>query len=149
MNSLVRFTSALATLALACSSGTSDTSTATPAFGSIHAYGSCKNTDMQKLKPGPTFPSACDTCQMNKCGADIQGAFGTNPNAFGGACGKFNACACDCGSNKDTGCTFNCLPDYSPCKTAIDAFNACTTENCAAECRSTTTADAGNDAGMR
>jgi hypothetical protein len=121
----------------ACSSGTSGTTT-TPggsqaAFGGINVYATCKNVDYQKIKAGASL-SSCDACQVDKCSAEINASLGLDPDKFSGVCEKFNTCACDCASNKDTACTSKCLPDAKVCQDSLKTLKECEKTKCSSEC---------------
>jgi hypothetical protein len=123
----------VATLA-ACSSGTTSTPAGNQAaFGGTNKYATCKNTDYQKIKVGALL-SICDTCELDKCGAEVDASIGLNPDNFGGSCEKFNTCACDCANNKDTACTAKCLPEAKVCTDSLDAVKACAKTKCSSEC---------------
>lgn len=144
---------ALAAAMLACSSGGSsstspDASASSPSssasaspgspgspgsrVGGIAKKSTCKNESLNKRDAGPRNV-ACDDCEAVQCAKEFELAVGTDPNTFGGVCGEYLNCTCDC-SESDKSCFFKCPDPSDACKAAINAGLECAHAKCAAEC---------------
>ncbi len=140
-SSLVFVSVAIASLAIACSgtstsSGSPDggptNSTSGSKLGGSSKVTSCKNTGLNHARTAAD--DACDACDGAKCSAEGDAALGSDPSAFGGACGEFIQCTCDCDA-EDTACASACLPKRTEtCKSALAAALACEKAKCSSEC---------------
>ncbi len=120
---------------LACSGSSSSTTSSSSGSSAGKLGGSakaktCKNTTINP--PSKTVDDACDACDADKCAAEGAALIGSDPNAFGGACGDFITCSCDC-DKADTACLTKC-PLAQACKDAIDAAQSCQGSKCKTEC---------------
>lgn len=97
---------------------------------------SCKGSG---IPGGSSQPTACDTCQESKCGAELTAAYGSGykSGVAGGACQALMQCVASCGCS-DTSCLSGCQSKLDAgCKAATDAVDACEASKCKSECAAT------------
>lgn len=143
----VSMITALTMTALACSSGGTtsnapDASASSPAsaspgspsarIGGINKKSTCKNESLNKKDAGPRN-AACEDCEATQCANETARAVGTDPNTFGGSCGEYLNCTCDC-SVTDKSCLFTCPNPSDACTSEIKAGLECARAKCATEC---------------
>ena len=121
---------------LACSGSSSSTTSSSSGssagkLGGTAKAKTCKNTTYNH--PSTAVDDACDACEADKCAAEAAVAFGSDPNAFGGACGDFITCSCDC-DKADAACSAKCPAPSQACKDALAAALSCQGSKCKTEC---------------
>lgn len=140
MRSTLSFLALALSLITACSGTSSGTGTSGSSsgarLGGVDKVKTCKNATLNP--PNASSDSVCNECEATKCSAEGATALGTDPGAFGGACGDFLVCSCEC-LNTDSVCLAKCPSPTQACKDALTAAQNCEHTKCAAEC----TKDAG------
>jgi hypothetical protein len=132
----------------ACSSSSSpnagdagNTGSAPAALGGSAVAKTCTNTTLNH--PSTAADDRCNTCNATQCVNEANAFLGSDPNAFGGACGAEVQCSCLCAASDKT-CLAACEPKISvDCYAALGAAKTCESEKCAADCP----ADAASDGG--
>ena len=125
-------------LVSACSNGTGARGEGSTLGGSTKNT-TCKNTEVSS--PRTPADMKCDTCGAQKCSSQAGAVLGSDPNAFGGACGPHQQCVCDCDA-KDQTCETKCDArptspgSPSQCDVALAALISCLDASCHAECAS-------------
>lgn len=127
---------------VACSSSSSTTtSSSTATLGGANKAKTCKNTSLNHTRTAQD--DACDQCDAEKCASEGTTAIGSDPNAFGGACGSYIGCICDC-DKSDIACLTKCGSPSQACSDALNAAKQCEQSKCSAQCvQSDTKTDAG------
>lgn len=129
-------------VAVACSSSSSssgnsnDGGTANNPFVNAPIGGA--NVTCKSDPGGGATPSqsdvACGNCNIKNCLDTAQKAFGSDPKTYGGSCGDYFKCGCDCLAS-DTKCLTACFPKSTEaCRADLQSYNACLENKCAAEC---------------
>jgi hypothetical protein len=125
-------------LVTACSSGTttstSGSSGSSPSaqLGGVDKAKTCKNVSLNHLSTDTTT-DPCNDCEATKCSVEIATTIGTDPAAFGGACGETLSCYCECDKTDGT-CLAKCPPQTQACADALTAGKRCEAAKCATEC---------------
>ncbi|MBS2011335.1 MAG: hypothetical protein JST00_00375 [Deltaproteobacteria bacterium] len=114
----------------ACSAGSGSTTQETGSTGS-KLGGSAKNatcTNTEVSAPRTGNDATCDACMLENCPAEANAMVGSDPNAFGGACGAHQQCVCDCRASDDA-CMTACKTS-AECASALGAALECMKAKC-------------------
>jgi len=117
-------------IVFACGSGSSS-SPSSGKLGGSAKRSTCKNKTLNQSSTASD--EVCDACDAEKCAVEGAAALGADPNAFGGVCGEYLACACDC-DMADAACLAKCPVASQACKDAVAATQTCERSKCATEC---------------